>query len=218
SARWSGVIWSTRWAARTNRASCRGLEDMGYSLGEALVESAQARRGGRLTGCRPPAIIWRFRHVAVYAAFVFGRQCMSFRRAIVFAAALAASAAMAQDATQQPTSSESAAGSASTAPATSAPAAAASGAATAASAPAAAASAAATAASASAAATTAAPVAAADDFGPLAGDAEAGQGKAAVCGACHGMDGNSSDPQYPKLAGQNEHYIVEQLKNFKSGS
>ena len=143
---------------------------------------------------------------------------MSFRRAVVFAAALAASAAMAQDATQQPTSSESAAGSASTAPATSAPAAAASVAATAASAPAAAASVAATAASAPAAATTAAPVAAADDFGPLAGDAEAGQGKAAVCGACHGMDGNSSDPQYPKLAGQNEHYIVEQLKNFKSGS
>ena len=47
------------------------------------------------------------------------------------------------------------------------------------------------------------------------GDATAGAAKAAVCGACHGMDGNSSDPQYPKLAGQHESYIVRQLTNFK---
>ena len=49
------------------------------------------------------------------------------------------------------------------------------------------------------------------------GDATAGQAKAAVCGACHGMDGNSSDAQYPKLAGQNEQYIVRQLTDFKAG-
>ena len=49
------------------------------------------------------------------------------------------------------------------------------------------------------------------------GDATAGAGKAAVCGACHGMDGNSTDPQYPKLAGQQESYIVLQLESFKSG-
>lgn len=49
------------------------------------------------------------------------------------------------------------------------------------------------------------------------GDASAGQGKAAACGACHGMDGNSTDPQYPKLAGQNEQYIVTQLMRFKTG-
>jgi cytochrome c553 len=49
------------------------------------------------------------------------------------------------------------------------------------------------------------------------GDAAAGQGKAAACGACHGMDGNSSDAQYPKLAGQNEAYIVRQLTHFKAG-
>ena len=49
------------------------------------------------------------------------------------------------------------------------------------------------------------------------GDATAGQGKAAACGACHGMDGNSADAQYPKLAGQNEAYIVHQLESFKSG-
>ncbi|MEZ5463546.1 cytochrome c [Dokdonella sp.] len=51
----------------------------------------------------------------------------------------------------------------------------------------------------------------------LLGDAEAGASKAAACGACHGMDGNSVDPTYPKLAGQNEAYIVRQLKHFKSG-
>ena len=50
------------------------------------------------------------------------------------------------------------------------------------------------------------------------GDATAGQSKAAACGACHGMDGNSSDAQYPKLAGQSEQYIVTQLMRFKSGT
>jgi cytochrome c553 len=49
------------------------------------------------------------------------------------------------------------------------------------------------------------------------GDATAGQAKAAACGACHGMDGNSSDAQYPKLAGQSERYIVRQLTDFKAG-
>ena len=48
------------------------------------------------------------------------------------------------------------------------------------------------------------------------GDAAAGQAKAAVCGACHGMDGNSADAQYPKLAGQSEQYIVRQLTSFKA--
>ena len=48
------------------------------------------------------------------------------------------------------------------------------------------------------------------------GDATAGQGKAAVCGACHGIDGNSADPQYPKLAGQHESYIARQITLFKA--
>jgi len=49
------------------------------------------------------------------------------------------------------------------------------------------------------------------------GDANAGKSKAAVCGACHGQDGNSASGQFPKLAGQNASYIVTQLGNFKSG-
>ncbi len=49
------------------------------------------------------------------------------------------------------------------------------------------------------------------------GDAAAGQTKAAVCAACHGVDGNSVDPQYPKIAGQHAEYIAQQLALFKSG-
>ena len=59
--------------------------------------------------------------------------------------------------------------------------------------------------------------ASAETAAPLVGNAEAGAGKTAVCGACHGMDGNSVDKTYPKLAGQNEAYIVRQLELFKSG-
>jgi cytochrome c553 len=50
----------------------------------------------------------------------------------------------------------------------------------------------------------------------LAGNAEAGKTKSAACGGCHGMDGNSPAPTFPKLAGQNEAYIVKQLKDFKA--
>ena len=49
------------------------------------------------------------------------------------------------------------------------------------------------------------------------GDAEAGAAKAAVCAACHGVDGNPSDPQYPRIASQNERYIARQLALFKAG-
>ena len=51
-----------------------------------------------------------------------------------------------------------------------------------------------------------------------AGDAEAGQGKVAVCGACHGVDGNSPAPNFPKLAGQGERYLLKQLHDIKSGA
>ena len=50
-----------------------------------------------------------------------------------------------------------------------------------------------------------------------AGSKEAGQAKAAVCGGCHGMDGNSLSPEWPNLAAQNEVYIVRQLKAFHAG-
>ena len=50
-----------------------------------------------------------------------------------------------------------------------------------------------------------------------AGNAQAGATKSAVCQACHGANGNSTNPQWPRLAGLGEDYIVEQLDNFKSG-
>ena len=50
-----------------------------------------------------------------------------------------------------------------------------------------------------------------------AGDAEAGKQKSAACAACHGADGNSVNPQWPKLAGQHASYLVKQLRAFKSG-
>ncbi|MBK8452527.1 MAG: c-type cytochrome [Thiofilum sp.] len=49
-----------------------------------------------------------------------------------------------------------------------------------------------------------------------AGDAAAGKTKAAVCAACHAADGNSVNPEWPKLAGQHETYILKQLQNFKN--
>jgi cbb3-type cytochrome c oxidase subunit III len=48
------------------------------------------------------------------------------------------------------------------------------------------------------------------------GDATAGQAKSATCGACHGVDGNPSLTQYPKLAGQHESYIARQVELFKT--
>jgi len=51
----------------------------------------------------------------------------------------------------------------------------------------------------------------------LEGNAQAGGQKAAVCGACHGPDGNSVNPEWPRLAGQQATYIAEQLAAFKAG-
>jgi cytochrome c553 len=68
-------------------------------------------------------------------------------------------------------------------------------------------------------AATAAPVAAAmtKEAPAKAGDPKAGAQKAGVCAACHGVDGNATDPQYPRIAGQHERYIARQLAMFKSG-
>jgi len=43
------------------------------------------------------------------------------------------------------------------------------------------------------------------------------EAKAQTCAACHGPNGNSTDPQYPRLAGQNARYIYLELKDFKEG-
>ena len=51
----------------------------------------------------------------------------------------------------------------------------------------------------------------------LVGDAAAGQAKTAVCGACHGPDGNSMAPNFPKLAGQGDRSLLKQLHEIKDG-
>lgn len=49
------------------------------------------------------------------------------------------------------------------------------------------------------------------------GDAEAGQAKAATCVACHGVDGNSAVPTFPKLAGLGHKYLLKQMKDIRDG-
>ena len=51
----------------------------------------------------------------------------------------------------------------------------------------------------------------------LVGNVEAGQAKSAACVACHGVDGNSVDPTFAKIAGQHANYTVRHLHMFKSG-
>jgi len=50
-----------------------------------------------------------------------------------------------------------------------------------------------------------------------AADAVAGKNKSAMCGACHGPDGNSFNPEWPNLAGQSVSYLSKQLKDFRDG-
>ncbi len=51
-----------------------------------------------------------------------------------------------------------------------------------------------------------------------AGDAAAGKVKAAVCAACHGANGISTNALWPNLRGQKADYIIKQLKAFKAGT
>jgi|SRR5690554_132670 len=49
-----------------------------------------------------------------------------------------------------------------------------------------------------------------------AGDASAGAEKVAVCAACHGPDGNSPAPNFPKIAGLGEAYLLKQLNDIQA--
>lgn len=53
----------------------------------------------------------------------------------------------------------------------------------------------------------------------MAADTTAGLAKAKeICQACHGLDGNSATPDYPKLAGQYPDYLAKALRDYKSGA
>ena len=54
-------------------------------------------------------------------------------------------------------------------------------------------------------------------FSAHAGNPEAGKQKSQVCQGCHGADGNSTNPQFPRLAGQYPDYLVQALSEYKSG-
>ena len=51
-----------------------------------------------------------------------------------------------------------------------------------------------------------------------AGDAMAGKEKSTTCAACHGADGNSPTPDFPRLAGQHEDYLLRALLDYKLGN
>jgi len=50
------------------------------------------------------------------------------------------------------------------------------------------------------------------------GDIEAGKAKSASCVECHGEGGNSTEPLFPKIAGQGQAYLFKQLMDFASGA
>jgi len=49
------------------------------------------------------------------------------------------------------------------------------------------------------------------------GNAAQGKEKSKTCAACHGADGNSQSPDFPRLAGQHEGYLYHALKEYKAG-
>jgi cytochrome c553 len=52
----------------------------------------------------------------------------------------------------------------------------------------------------------------------LAGDPRVGQTKAEACIECHGADGNSAVPNFPRIGGQYESYLLHSLRGYKSGA
>ena len=51
-----------------------------------------------------------------------------------------------------------------------------------------------------------------------AGDIARGKAKSVTCAACHGPDGNSAVATFPKLAGQNEDYLIHSLHAYQKGT
>ena len=52
----------------------------------------------------------------------------------------------------------------------------------------------------------------------VAGDAAAGKEKSKTCAACHGPDGNSAAPDFPRLAGQHYDYLLRAIGEYKAGT
>jgi len=52
----------------------------------------------------------------------------------------------------------------------------------------------------------------------MAGDIDVGKAGATVCAGCHGLDGKSTAPGFPNLAGQDYKYLKSQIINFRNKS
>jgi len=50
-----------------------------------------------------------------------------------------------------------------------------------------------------------------------AGDPMRGKQKSEVCAACHGADGNSPTPAFPRIGGQHPDYLLQALLDYKAG-
>lgn len=50
------------------------------------------------------------------------------------------------------------------------------------------------------------------------GSAAVGKVKSQMCQACHGPDGNSTNPAFPRLAGQHKSYLIKALMDYRSGA
>lgn len=49
-------------------------------------------------------------------------------------------------------------------------------------------------------------------------ESDSGANKTLLCAACHGQQGNSTNSQWPNIAGQHPKYFIKQLKDMKEGS
>lgn len=54
--------------------------------------------------------------------------------------------------------------------------------------------------------------------GPVTGDPKAGKPLVEKCASCHGEDGNAPAPNFPRLAGQYESYLIKAMKDYQTGA
>lgn len=51
----------------------------------------------------------------------------------------------------------------------------------------------------------------------ISGNPGSGKDLTAACSACHGENGNSSDPNFPRLAGQYQSYLIKAIEDYQNG-
>ena len=51
----------------------------------------------------------------------------------------------------------------------------------------------------------------------ISGIPSTGKDQSVACSACHGEDGNSADPNFPRLAGQYQSYLIKAIQDYQNG-